>query len=34
MHEEGANLIITVDCGITSVEEIDYAKTGNRCDNH
>ncbi|NLM05017.1 MAG: single-stranded-DNA-specific exonuclease RecJ, partial [Clostridiales bacterium] len=26
MYEEGANLIITVDCGITSVEEIDYAK--------
>lgn len=26
INEEGANLIITVDCGITSINEVDYAK--------
>jgi single-stranded-DNA-specific exonuclease len=35
---EGINLIITVDCGITSVEEVEYAKTKNIdviiCDHH
>ncbi len=28
-HREGVNLIITVDCGITSFKEIDYAKSAN-----
>ncbi len=26
LHQEGVSLIITVDCGITALEEVDYAK--------
>lgn len=27
LHQEGVSLIITVDCGITAVEEVEYAKS-------
>ncbi|MDH7604391.1 MAG: single-stranded-DNA-specific exonuclease RecJ [Melioribacter sp.] len=38
LNEQGVNLIISVDCGITAVEEVEYAKSLNIdtiiCDHH
>ena len=39
IHEKGASLIISVDCGITAVDEVDYAKEEHDldfiiCDHH
>jgi len=38
LKEQGVNLIISVDCGITAVEEVEYAKSLNIdtiiCDHH